>query len=62
MAFILAFPLAPQIVNAAQPYAVDVAKTYNQALAKASRSEVGVVRAASSYLPTIPVEKLHKVE
>lgn len=60
--FILALPLAPQIVNAAQPYAVYAAKTYNQTLAKAKKSDIGVVRAASSYLPTIPVEKVHKVE
>lgn len=55
-------PLGFQIVDAAHSYAVCVAKTYNHALVKASKSEVGVVRAASSSLPTIPVEKLQKVE
>jgi len=60
--FILALPLAPQIVNAAQPYAVYVARTYNQSLAEAEKSSLGIVRAASGYLPSIPVEKVRKVE
>lgn len=60
--FFLALPFVPQLVNTAQPYGVFFAQKYNHIVAEASKSDIGLVKTASGYLPTIPVEKLTKVE
>lgn len=60
--FALTLPLAPQIVNTAQPYAVLAAQKYNTLLLEAKKSDIAAVKSAALYLPAVPVEKLKKVE